>query len=114
MNIAREEATKSAYKQRHGAVVYNRQRILGKGHNKTKTHPKARYYYTHPFIHAEFDAVVNAGNVKDCTVAVVRISGSGDLMLSKPCQECMFFLKKRGIKYIVYSDSCGGFKKIEL
>jgi deoxycytidylate deaminase len=106
--MARQEAILSDHKQKHGAVVYHRNKILGAGHNQCKTHPRAHRFYKYPFIHAELDSVIRAKtSVHNCTVAVVRVNNEGELMHSKPCDECLHFLKKQGIVYVVYSSHTG-------
>ena len=40
-------------------------------------------------------------------VIVVHFNKNGDLNNSKPCKNCVEFLRKRGVKKIMYSDEHG-------
>ena len=82
-------------------------RIKATGFNKLKTHPRVN-----GFIHAESDAVIKAAGCD--TILVVRVSKHGHLRCSKPCDNCMDFLRINGVKRVFYIDWEGGVKEMRL
>lgn len=42
---------------------------------------------------------------------VIRVNNSGNLMNSKPCNSCLYYMKLYGIKSVYYSDEKGEIKK---
>jgi deoxycytidylate deaminase len=100
-----EVAHSSDYKQRHGAVLYRRGKVISIGYNQKKTHPKAQRFYEFPYLHAEMHCLVRADedDATNASIACVRINRNGDLMNSKPCPACMSAMKSYGISYVVYS-----------
>lgn len=75
-------------------------------------------------IHAEVDAIYklqnNNNNVKKINIMVIRITKTGKLCNSKPCEQCIRDLKilvpKKGYKleWIFYSDSNGQINRMKL
>ena len=102
---------KSSYKQRLGAVVIYKGKIVGKGFNKVMGTGKIR---TDGF-HAEIEAINNSPAVyrKNSIVYVCRVNKSGDIVMAKPCHACETILRKLGVKYVWYSQS-GEWKKMVL
>jgi deoxycytidylate deaminase len=47
------------------------------------------------------------GNLTKCTLVIIRINRQGELCLSKPCANCVKYLKYYGIKKIFYSSDTG-------
>ncbi len=110
LKMAREEAEKSELPTKVGAVL-----VLGKtivrGHNRGKTHPEFANPEKHirKSLHAELDCLIKARN----RVYPNIVSTNGTFYISRevkkmpamarPCEHCMAFLKKAGIKRIVYS-----------
>lgn len=111
LNVATGEARKSTYLYRLGAVVLRKNKIVGRGYNKLKTHPKlSKYgYYS---CHAECDAIMRAS--EGDTLVVVRLLKSGKLCCSKPCDRCLKFAKDYGIKKIYYIDWDSSLKEMVL
>lgn len=95
---AKKEAEKSTFRFRLGAIVLHKNKVVAKGYNKIKTHPKLDHYT----IHAECDALLKAA--KGDTLVVVRILRNGEFACSKPCEKCLKYIKKFGIKKIYYLD----------
>ena len=114
VNFATEIAQGSDYKQRHGAVLYKRGRIISIGYNKKKTHPKTVPFYKWRYLHAEFDSIlkVDVEEVEGASIACVRINRAGDLMPSRPCCECIKMLSFYGVIDMVYSSRNGIGKEI--
>ena len=88
----------------HGAIVVHRKnRILGKGCNKKQ-------------IHAEVSAIMDIPHYKrykNLVVYVCRVNAQGGFLNSKPCCNCMKFMRENGVSKIYYSDD-NGFSKIVL
>lgn len=107
IDVAKEYAGMSTAKKRHGAVVVRKGRIIGRGFNKTTNDPKTvseEHIKTHCSRHAEVEAMRNANwNVKGCTLYVARVSKSGRIGNSRPCEYCQEKIEKMGIKKIVYT-----------
>jgi len=91
------------------AVIYDkRNRVLSRGMNSmVKTHPKQKELSTKAgqpykeFLHAEVCAILRCKDIsKARKIVVTRIGRSGKLLLSKPCEICMNFIKEVGIKEV--------------
>lgn len=109
INIAIEEAKKSDHKQKVGAVIFDKKRIISKGHNTKqksikKFHPRFQRF---PFsVHAEVDSIINAKkDLKGLSILVIRINKNNQFRLSKPCFNCMNYIQYVGIKKVFYSIS---------
>jgi deoxycytidylate deaminase len=107
INIATDEAQKSDHKQKVGCVIFDKKRILSKGHNTSqksvkKLHPKFQRY---PFsVHAEVDAIIKAKkDLKGSSILVIRLNKNNQFRLSKPCAKCLAYIEYIGIKNIYYS-----------
>lgn len=108
-----EQALKSSFRQRMGAVVVRRGKVVGKGFNYA--HSTGEPYGDG--MHAEISALNNttARYRKDSTVYVCRINGSNShLRLAKPCINCQKIMKKLGVRYVWYSTEEGDWNKMEL
>lgn len=103
------QARKSNYKQKVGAVIYDKNTILSEGHNSVNRFCrkiKSKYREWPNSLHAELDAVLRSKkDLKGATILVVRINNSESLMLAKPCSYCMSYLLHVGIKRVIYSIS---------
>lgn len=92
---------------RHGAIVTNRTTVLGKGSN--------RYA-----LHAEVSALKNIHRVRQrrkhmrLRMYVCRVNAKGAFMNSRPCENCMQYMRTRGVHRVYYSDDLGGFSKLVL
>ena len=87
---------------KHGCVVVHRNSIIGRGANIGR-------------IHAEVSGLINIENIKkkSISVFVVRVSFSGELRNSRPCDNCRAFMKKMGVSRVFYSTNVG-FEKMTL
>lgn len=103
LNLAKEASKKSDHHSHSlGCCIAKGNRVLGVGHNMMKTHPKSPHKFHR--VHAEFLAVLNAsGNVRGATAYVYRQQKNGTPALSRPCKDCWKYLRKCGIKNVVYS-----------
>jgi tRNA(Arg) A34 adenosine deaminase TadA len=103
---------KAKHKHHLTAVVYDRKgRVLSIGQNSyLKTHPKQKElsvkagYPEKEFIHAETAAILKVKDLsKAYRIRVTRVGRSGDLLLAKPCEICMSYIRASGIKVIEHS-----------
>lgn len=107
IKAAVEEAKKSDYRQKVGAVIVKKKTIISKGHNYAqraakKLHPKFQEWPNS--IHAEVDCILKARtDVAGASIYVIRINNLGQFRLSKPCKHCSAYLKHIGIKKVFYS-----------
>jgi tRNA(Arg) A34 adenosine deaminase TadA len=103
-NLARKLSLKSDYHHKLGAVIVSKNIVIGKGYNKPfKTHPKSNYpWHTQ---HAEFVAILEAGDCKGADIYVFREYKNGNVANSKPCPYCTELIKRAGIKRVYYTDN---------
>lgn len=100
--LAAEEAAKSSYHYKLGAVIFKQGKVISKGYNDTKRGFSGYRGYWEGSLHAEIAALVKARtDVSGCSILVHR-RNSGD---SHPCSSCMAALKSAGIKNIYYSEA---------
>jgi tRNA(Arg) A34 adenosine deaminase TadA len=106
-----QQCQKSAYKQRMGAVVVYRGKIVGRGCNKVHHTGVPRL----DGLHAEIEALnkTTAQYREGCTVYVCRVNKRGDIVLAKPCAACEKKMKKIGVKYVWYS-TYGSWEKMSV
>jgi len=105
MNLAKEESEKSPMRYQLGAVIVKKGRVVAKGYNNYKTHPKfgtrENKWRT---LHAECAAVYNAlkkgMNPENSVIYVYRKYGRKAL----PCEHCQKIIKEFGIKKVVYTE----------
>lgn len=101
---AEKMSKKSVHRHQLGAVIIMKNKILGEGFNKIKTHPKANSYSN--CIHAEFDAIINCRgkNLKNATLYIYRSNKSGMPAPSYPCIYCWQLIESSGISRVCYTD----------
>lgn len=111
---AKEEMKKSTfYRIKIGCVIVKGSKILSRGVNIEKSHPKQKYlnkkyrgFNTHnSFIHAELNAILNTNaNLEGATIYLYREDNNGIMCCCKPCPACEFVLKQVGINTVYYTD----------
>ena len=102
LRIAQSESRKSVERFQMGACIIKGKRILGKGYNQSKSHPKGSGKYHH--IHAETAAILSAIKAGyDLTRSTIYIYRKGS-RLAKPCRHCEMFINEVGISSIVYTQ----------
>lgn len=88
----------------HGSLaVQRRGGVLGKGSNKKN-------------VHAEVGSITNIPRYyryENLVVYVCRVNSRGGFMNSRPCQNCLDFMRKNGVCRVYFSDGAG-FTKIIL
>jgi tRNA(Arg) A34 adenosine deaminase TadA len=112
VEIAANEAAKSDYHYRLGAVVVDHGRVVGKGCNELRTDPnlRRRGYYS---VHAEIRSLMRSKGKGD-TLVVVRIRKNNALTSSQPCSMCLGYAKEYGIRKIIYIDWLGNIQEMRI
>ena len=104
-----EEANKSEFRQKVGAVIFDKNRIVSRGYNdpcRSVRHINKKFQRWPGTVHAEVAAILKAKtDLKGLSILVVRVNSKNQLRLSKPCEWCLMYLEYVGIKKIYYSIS---------
>lgn len=96
----------------HACSIIYKNKIIGYGINKCKTHPLQAKYKKRiqcDYLHAEIDALVQVINkhgsdiLKDCTMFVCRTFKNGESANSKPCIGCNRAIEAFNIKKVYYT-----------
>ena len=90
-------------------VLDKRGRVVSIRPNTYKTHPVAARYNGWGHLHAEINATI-ASRLEDCcdhTLVVIRVHKDGKLACSRPCEDCLEFIKDKGFSSVVYCDEEG-------
>lgn len=91
---------------RMSSIIVNKNRIIAKGYNKNKTHPKSNHPFS--FIHAEFAAIYSINksvDLRGCDIYIYREKRNGDLGCSLPCEFCLELIRDVGISYVIYINN---------
>jgi deoxycytidylate deaminase len=92
----------SECRYKFGAVIAKGKIVVSVGVNIFKTHPVYKNYGSYVnSIHAEYYALLKAGDVTGCTMYIARQSINPH---SKPCKVCRQLIKESGIREICYHD----------
>lgn len=110
MSLAIETAHKSEHsKWKLGSVVWRGGSVISTGFNRVRNDPSVvedeKYFMC--TVHAEVDALRNAGSTDGAKLFVARVRRSGGIGLAKPCARCMDTIREHGIKRVYYTDDCG-------
>ena len=107
LKLAIEEASKSTYTQRISAIIFKGKRVASVAHNSVRSN-KIPYKFKN-FLessHAEAHAIIKARrNLKNYDILVVRHNNMGDLLLAKPCEFCLDFIKYVSIRNVYFSGN---------
>lgn len=101
---------------RLGAVLYDKkERPIVSKPNSYKTHPKLRYIYPYPCLHAEASCILSHGldNCVGLNLLVVRVLASGRKAMAKPCPCCAYLIEQVQINEVVYSNWLGELVRYE-
>lgn len=103
MRQAKTLSTKSTMSFQLGAVVYKKGRVIGRGYNSRKTHPKwggtSKFLMLHAECAAMYDAEKNGHDLSGCTIYVYRKNNT----LARPCPSCVKIMREHGIRKVFYS-----------
>lgn len=88
---------------RHAAMVFRGGNIVATGSN-------------HETIHAEVQALKKLwpDHRVGTTVMSIRMTRGGVLGMAKPCPACEDFMRKAGVKKVIYSNNHGQMEKMKL
>lgn len=123
LDLAAMLSQNSEKRQKMGAVIAKKNKVISWGVNSSKTHP-TQNFYNQKFrfvdklgepgtdvssIHAEMDALNRCKDkdLKGHTLYVYRQDKNGKLRISRPCKACYQAIVDRGIKKIVYTTENG-------
>ena len=111
IEFAKEEAQKSEYEIKLGCIIFDKNKIVSKGHNYRQKSIKSltkKFLKWENSIHAEVDAIIKARvDLKGLSMLIVRINNQGELRFAKPCNHCRGYIDHVGIKKIYYSIKDG-------
>lgn len=102
LKLARKESEKSQARFKLGAVVAKGSRVLGKGYNCSRSHPKGSGPYSTR--HAEVEAILDAKRrgVSLCGASIYVYRENHNLAC--PCEDCMTLIENEGITKVIYSE----------
>lgn len=113
-NILRSsaETAECVRSSRHACAITYKNKVLAIGRNSLKTHPIMLKFGRNPsslFLHAEIDAMVKTINqhgvdiLSDCELYVLRITKSGKIAESCPCEGCQKAIDFFNIKKVYHT-----------
>lgn len=115
-------------KARIGAVVVEKNRVLSKGYNSSKTSTVQSRYNRYrnfrdetvaiPKVHAEVSAIAPLMHRTDIdwskvSIYVYRELKNGKRSCARPCEACAQLIRDLGIRYVYYTDWDGNYVKEE-
>jgi len=103
LNFGTKIAKRSSHNFKHSSLVIKGGKILSFGYN-------------HDSIHAEVNALKDLWpkNRKNSIVINFRIGKDGSLRNSFPCEDCLEYCKKVGVRKVIYSIGVLGFLEVKL
>lgn len=112
LELAVTQARKSPMQQRHGAILWKGNRIIGTGYNWPVAPPggEGRRFS----IHAERDALkgLRADQIYGSSLLCVRITpGNERLASSQPCRGCSKLLRRKGVASVYWFDAEGNLNR---
>jgi len=93
-----------------GAVIANKNMVVGQAVNSNDPHPFLRRHYPwYCGVHAEAGAIITAtrryGDIRGLDLFVTRIYRTGEIAPdSKPCSHCMALIAMFGIRRIFFTE----------
>jgi len=120
-NIARSVSELSVFrKNKIGAILVVKGKIIARGYNSTKSHPMQKIYNTERidipdsaphYLHAEMDVLTKVRGMdidfKNAELYIYHINNKGEQKMARPCAACMKAIKEHGIPVIHYSTPDG-------
>ncbi len=109
LKYAVEEAQKSEHRQKVGAVIFDKSKIISRGYNhpqRSVKHLRRKFQKWPGTVHAEVDAIIKARTeLKGMSILVIRVNNKKQLRIAKPCQYCLMYLEYVGIRKVFYSTN---------
>ena len=97
---------------KHASAIVYKKKIIALGKNQMKTHPIMLQYQsdsTKIYLHSEIDAIVKVINnhgseiLKHSSLYNLRLTGGGNVAMSKPCNGCQKAIDAFGIKRVFWT-----------
>jgi pyrimidine deaminase RibD-like protein len=100
---ALEVAKTSKCRYKHGCIVVSKRgKIIAVATNKKVADPSTHWRKSH--IHAEFAALVAAGNeAHGSIIYVARVNAHGNPASSRPCKKCQGLIERFGVAKVVFT-----------
>lgn len=101
------------FRIRIGCIIVKGSKIIGRGVNVMKSHPKQKYLNNkyrgfntkNSFLHAELNAVMTSQtDLEGAVIYIYREDNNGVMCCCKPCPACEFVLRQVGITTVYYTD----------
>lgn len=108
MSVALNQAEKAPHaKWRVGAVLVRGGSVISTGYNRYRNNP-SQVELPDVSYHAEEVALKRAGDsAEGSTLYVARLTRSGDLALSRPCEWCQHKLSEYGVYTVSWTTEYG-------
>jgi len=107
INLLIKRAKNSAVTFKHAACIFKGNKIFASGVNKyfkiQIKNNNGEIEKHHLCIHAEIDCISGYKNVKGCDIMIIRVGKNDQLMNSRPCNDCIEKMMKKGIVKVYYS-----------
>lgn len=103
--MAQTEAQKSTYRYRVGAVIVSGGRVRGLGYSKRRNNPAnmSDDHIKDCSVHAEIDALREAGELRRATCYVARLDALGLPAMARPCDACWDALLAAGVTRVYWT-----------
>lgn len=112
LNLARKHFKKLPSKKKKVVACFMDGGTIIMASNQKKTNPHAaRLNYRNCHMHAEFSVLRQVRDAKNGTLYVYRENQGGVISLARPCNECMVYIREKGVRKIVYSTNQGWAKE---
>ena len=102
IEICKNETLKSPFIQKHGAVLVCRGIIIA-GHNKCASFSRQHSLHAEVATIQKFIARYPKDILQHSYLLVIRTNKKGNLLNSKPCDDCKRYIEKFNIPLIYYS-----------
>jgi len=110
VSLAIAEAEKSDLRARLGCIAVVSGKVIAKGYNHYRTFSKDKLIERTCSCHAEIDVLrkcLKQNKMKKIALYVARVTHSGDLVCSAPCNECVEKMRQFNIKTLTYINNNG-------
>ena len=116
LSIAITNLTKHEEPYCHYTFVVQGRAIIEWGTNRRGSPLMFLGYQKHTKMHSEVDAYFKAKGIMNGSFEVlnIRLTKSGEIKNSRPCQCCFDFLKGMGCKRITFSTDIGHFARMDI
>jgi len=118
IQLAIFEANKSNYKQKLGAVIFDRKSIISTAYNivgskRRNLHPKRIKWENS--LHAEALSIINAKkDLRGKSLLVVRVNNSDELRCSMPCKNCLDYCEYVMLKEVYFINKNLELERVKL